>query len=65
MLILLENNNLLSNNSETKTLGATDVPDIEISRLWEIESHASIYVHLSSLRKLKNRFDRIAYLTPA
>lgn len=42
VLLLLENNSLLSNNSETKTLGAMDVQNIEISRLWEIESPAPI-----------------------
>lgn len=42
VLLLLENNRLHSNNSETKTLGAMDVRDIEISRLWEIASPAPV-----------------------
>lgn len=31
---LLENNNLFSNNSSTKTLGTIDVLDTEMSRHW-------------------------------
>lgn len=62
MLLLLENSSLLSNNSETKALGAMDVLDIEISRLWEI-NHLHPYV--SSLRRLRSRFDRTVCLTPA